>query len=210
MPTSFATQAYYGVSALWFVDSWGKKRAFRWQILPVVKPQFLEASALRQQGPSYLFNDLKRRLHETKRVEYMLCAQLAGVMDEVNDSTHIWSGDRPVIQLGTITLERELCGMKDLNERGDIVFNPVPDCEGIEVSDDPLWNFRATMYRMAGDERMAALMSKTTKAATPRTEDQAKAPETIMTPGNSEDYTGAHNNIVLPREKEEKVCDQHQ
>lgn len=58
--------------------------------------------------------------------------------------------------LGTVHLER-LFTRKELEERDKIVFNPLPNCRGIETTDDPLWEFRATLYSITGRQRKGEL-----------------------------------------------------
>ena len=87
-------------------------------------------------------------------IEFRICAQLAEAGDEVDDATVLWPESREVVELGTVKLERVLEG--DKLEQKRIVFNSVPKCKGIETTADSLWELRAAVYSVSGEERRAA------------------------------------------------------
>jgi len=158
---SFATHRYYGVSALCFVDDKGKKRPFRYQLLPVKenKEQFPESS-FAQKSVNYCFDDVHKRLADKKSMDFYVVAQMVKEGDNLNDATVPWPlkgpDKRTLVLLGTVILEK-LFERKELENRTRIVFNPFPNCKGIETTDDPLWELRATLYSITGKLRRDAL-----------------------------------------------------
>ena len=149
---SFATQTYYGVSALQFVTSEGKRTAFRWQLIPVAKEEFVDTDALQEKDAGFLLQDVSNRLARGEPIEFRLCAQLAGKEDVTDDATVQWPSDRMVVDLGAVKLEKGLEG-DELEEWNKVAFDPSPSCEGIETTQDPLWEVRKKVYKMSGKQR---------------------------------------------------------
>jgi len=72
----------------------------------------------------------------------------------VDDATIHWPADRPVVELGTITLTSLV--EDNAAEQKQIIFDPIPRVDGIEPSDDPLLELRAAIYLISGRRRRKA------------------------------------------------------
>jgi catalase len=80
--------------------------------------------------------------------------QVAEAEDVVNDATVQWPDNRPELEFGTIELTSVLQD-SDAEQR-HIIFDPIPRVDGIEPSDDPLLEPRASVYLVSGRRRRAA------------------------------------------------------
>jgi catalase len=75
--------------------------------------------------------------------------------------------------LGTLKVEKILSDEESLKEQKHIIFDPIPRVEGVEASDDPLLDVRASVYLISGKQRREAKaeganvsQTETAKAAT--------------------------------------------
>jgi catalase len=152
IPTSFARESYFSVSAFKFVDARGGGRYVRYRILPKAGNEYLTAEQAAAKGPNFLMDELVSRLSSGK-IEMELCVQLAVEGDVVDDATMPWPADRPQVSLGTIALTRRV--PDDDVEGRRIIFDPIPRVAGIEPSADPLLEPRADVYVMSGKRRRA-------------------------------------------------------
>jgi catalase len=151
LPVSFATESYFSATAYKFVNQSGQERYGRYRIRPQASGEYLDEQAVGKQPPNYLFDEIRTRL--SRHPKMRIAIQVAGKGDVVNDSTIHWPKDRPEIDLGTIELE----SVQPNNdaEQQHIIFDPIPRVEGIEPSDDPLLDVRASVYLMSGRRRRA-------------------------------------------------------
>jgi len=100
-----------------------------------------------------LFEEIASRI-ASGPVSYKITAQLAAAGDTVDDATIHWPEDRPVAELGTLTLTAPVAD--DATEQKQIIFDPIPRVDGIEPSDDPLLELRAAVYLISGRRRRKA------------------------------------------------------
>lgn len=152
-PISFATEAYFGVTAAEFISSSGGSQFFRYHIVPEGGLEHLDEDATATRSADYLFEEIKSRI-AAGPIVFKLKAQLADVGDVVDDATIHWPADRPVVDLGTITLTAPVAD--DAAEQKQIIFDPIPRVEGIEPSNDPLLELRAAVYLISGRRRRKA------------------------------------------------------
>jgi catalase len=152
---SFATQAFYGVTAIKFISAEGKETYVRYRIIPVLGHQTLDDAAAKEKGPNYLFDDIKQRVSEGP-VVYKLNAQLAEEGDVTDDATKHWPEDRKVVELGEIKVEQADPDEASLTEQKKLIFDPIPRVQGLAPSADPLLDTRAAVYLISGRERRAA------------------------------------------------------
>ncbi|OTA97385.1 hypothetical protein M434DRAFT_65671 [Hypoxylon sp. CO27-5] len=152
-PTTFANENYYGVSAFKFIAADGTERFIRYRVLPEAGEKHLSEAALKGKSPTFLFDDVPNLL-KTGPIVFVLKAQVARDEDEVNDSTVRWPEERQKIELGIITLTSIADDQSAAQKR--IIFDPIPRVDGIEPSDDPLFDVRAGVYLLSGRERRAA------------------------------------------------------
>ena len=151
-PVSFATEAYFGVTAMQFTNAAGMVQFGRYRIVPEVELAHLDEAAVKAKDANYSFDEIKERIAKGP-VQYTIMAQLAGVEDVVDDATIHWPEDRTVVTLGLL----ELTAIADsAEEQKKIIFDPIPRVEGIDPSDDPLLELRAAVYLISGRKRRAA------------------------------------------------------
>lgn len=149
-PASFSTESYYAVSAYHFINESGARRFGRYQIHPQAAPEYLDPADAQARPADFLFDDFKARIAKGP-VAMRIAVQLAADGDPVNDATVNWPGDRPLLDFGTIELT-SVVPDNDAEQR-HIIFDPIPRVDGIEPSDDPLLEVRASLYLMSGRRR---------------------------------------------------------
>jgi catalase len=150
VPTSFARESFYGVTAYRFTNIAGAATYGRYRMLPNGGTEYLNAATAAAQSPDFLFDELKRRIAKTTIV-FRIQVQLAKDADVVDDSTTSWPDNRPHVEFGRI----ELTALKPDNqaEQRHIIFDPIPRLDGIEPSADPLLEPRAAVYLASGRRR---------------------------------------------------------
>lgn len=152
-PASFATQTYFGVTAMKFVNAAGAERFGRYRIMPDAGIQVLEQAALASKPGNFLFEELSERLG-TGPVGFELMVQVAEAGDVTDDATVHWPESRRLLSLGKLSLTKT--AVDDGSESRKIIFDPIPRVDGIDPSDDPLLELRAAIYLMSGRRRRAA------------------------------------------------------
>lgn len=158
IPTSFARESFFAVSAFRFTATNGTSRFGRYRILPEAGNDYLDAAAAAAQGPNFLFDEIRQRIAKGP-IKFRIVVQLAEAVDAVDDATVRWPESRDQIEFGEIALNAL---MEDsLAEERRIIFDPIPRVDGIEPSADPLFNPRADLYLVSGRRRRAAAEQKT-------------------------------------------------
>ena len=104
--------------------------------------------------------------------EFKLLAQIAEDGDITDNATEIWPEERKIVELGSIRVEEILSDEESLKEQKHIIFDPIPRVEGVDASDDPLLDVRASVYLISGKQRREA---KDDQAANVRQTAEAKA-----------------------------------
>jgi catalase len=153
IPTSFARETYFSVTAFKFVDAAGTARHVRYRLVPEAGNDHLDAAGAAAQGPNFLMEELAARL-ASGPIKMQLWAQIAADGDVVDDATEHWPAERPQVLLGVLSLTSLM--PNDDAEGARIIFDPVPRVDGIEPSADPLLEARADVYVMTGKRRRAA------------------------------------------------------
>ena len=151
-PASFATEAYFGVTAFRFINQQGLVRYGRYRILPDAGVAHLDDAAAKSKGENYLFEELTRRL-AAGPIRFHIVVQIASDSDTVNDATIHWPDDRPLVPFGAVELTAQA---PDDEFHRRIIFDPIPRVDGIEASDDPLLELRAAIYLLSGRRRREA------------------------------------------------------
>jgi catalase len=152
-PSSFARESYFGVTAMKFMNAQGKSRYGRYRILPAAGNDFLDEGTTKAQPPNYLFDELPQRLVKDT-VSFRIAVQLAEDGDTVDNATIHWPETRPIVDLGTMTLNAAV--PDNAAEQKQIIFDPIPRLDGIEPSADPLLELRAAIYLISGRRRRSA------------------------------------------------------
>jgi catalase len=153
VPSSFARETYFGITAMRFTNRDGISRYGRYRIIPAVGNDYLDQTAVTARGANFLFDELADRI-ASGPVKFRILVQLANEGDIVNDATVHWPQDRPLLELGTLVLTEPV--WDDADEQRKIIFDPTPRVDGIDPSDDPLLELRAAVYLLSGRRRRAA------------------------------------------------------
>lgn len=149
-PASFATEPYFGVNAFLFTNSKGQARYGRYQFRPEVGSKFLTADEATGKSPNFLIDELGERLAKGP-VRFRLVVQLAAEGDPVNDATAVWPNDRPVVELGVLSVTRKVVN-NDAAQRA-LAYDPLRLVNGIEASDNPLLELRRSVYAVSRRRR---------------------------------------------------------
>jgi catalase len=153
IPTSFARESFFAVSAFKFTNPDGVAQYGRYRVLPVVGNEYLDDKAAAAKAPNFLFDELRERIAKGA-IRFRLVVQLAKDGDIVDDATVRWPEDRQKIGFGEFALTA--IDPNNANAQKQIIFDPVPRVDGIEASTDPLFEVRANVYLMSGRRRRAA------------------------------------------------------
>ena len=156
-PSSFAREAYFGVTAFRFINQQGTTHYGRYRILPTAGIDHLDDATAKAKDANYLFDELTERI-SVGSIRFQIQVQVADESDVVDDATVHWPSDRRLIPFGTIVLTAK--ALDDEQEQKRIIFDPIPRVDGIEPSDDPLLELRAAIYLLSGRRRRQAVQSK--------------------------------------------------
>ena len=149
-PSSFAKEAYFGVTAFRFSNGAGATHHGRYRITPAAGIEHLDAAAAKAKDANYLFDELAERI-AAGPVRFDIQVQVANESDIVDDATIHWPADRRLVPFGSIALTAKV--PDDAHEQQRIIFDPIPRVDGIEPSDDPLLELRAAIYLLTGRRR---------------------------------------------------------
>ncbi len=152
-PVSFATEAFFGVSAMEFENVQGVKRFGRFRLVPEAGVKHLTVEELAGKSESFLFDELHGRMMAGP-LGFRIQVQLADVEDVVDDSTIQWPETRELIEVGRMVMTE--FHEEDEAAQKHIIFDPIPRVAGIEPSADPLLELRAAIYLMSGLRRRSA------------------------------------------------------
>jgi catalase len=153
IPTSFARESFFAVSAFKFSNAAGTSRYGRYRVLPDAGNEYLGETEAAGRGPNFLFDEIKERV-AGGLVRFRIAVQLAEDGDTVDDATVRWPEERRQLAFGEVSL-REIAP-NNAGEQQRIIFDPIPRVDGIEASADPLFEPRANIYLMSGRRRRAA------------------------------------------------------
>jgi catalase len=153
IPTSFARQAYFAVTAFKFTNTAGQSRFGRFRLRPEAGTEFLSAEQAAQKTTDFLAAELSDRLSRGP-AGFRVLVQLAEAGDEVTDSTALWPESRPLVEVGTLVLKERVDELA--SERRKMIFDPVPRVDGIDSAGDPLTAVRSDIYLLSGRRRRAA------------------------------------------------------
>lgn len=151
-PSSYAALPYYAIHAFKWLDAGGGERFVRYTWLPEADEPSLSGGEAKERGRDYLREEIGERL-ASEPARFTLQLQLAEEGDSTDDPSAAWPGDRETVIAGTL----ELTGLETGRETGDdlLVFDPVRVTDGIELTDDPILNFRTKAYSVSIERRTA-------------------------------------------------------
>jgi catalase len=153
IPTSFAREAFFAVTAFKFTNAAGVSRHGRFRVRPERGTEYLSDAQAATQAENFLFDEISQRLAR-EPVPLGVFVQLAEPGDDVADASVPWPDSRPEIPFGTISLTARVDDQAP--ERRRIIFDPLPRVDGIDSSGDPLTQVRADIYLLSGRRRRAA------------------------------------------------------
>jgi catalase len=153
IPTSFAREAFFAVTAFKFTNDQGVSRHGRFRIRPEEGTEYLTDVEAARKSASFLFDEIGPRLAQGP-FRLGVFVQMAERGDDVADASGTWPDSREEIPFGTVTVTARVDDQAP--ERRKIIFDPVPRVDGIESSGDPLTEVRSDIYLLSGRRRRAA------------------------------------------------------
>ena len=139
IPTSFAKESFFAVSAFTFTNANGVSRSGRYRVLPVAGNAYLDEAGAAVQTPNFLFDELQERMAQ-EPVRFRIVVQLAEEGDIVDDATVRWPEERQQLTFGELALTA--IAANNASEQQHIIFDPIPRVDGIAASPRP--NIRMT------------------------------------------------------------------
>jgi catalase len=143
-PESYLGRHYYAIHAFKWVDADGGERYVRYTWVPDEPGSNLSAKDAKKRGRDYLQDDLRDRLP----ARFTLQLQIGADGDSTDNPAAPWPDDRETVAAGTL----EVTGIDTDSDPG-LVFDPTHITDGIELSDDPVLNFRPRAYSVSVDRR---------------------------------------------------------
>jgi catalase len=153
IPTSFAHESFFAVSAFKFTNASGVSRHGRYRILPAAGNRYLSEAEAAAQSRDFLFDEITA-LIAREPVNFRIAVQLAEDGDVTDDATIRWPETRQIRPFGEFSLTAIV--PDNAKAQQHIIFDPVPRVDGIDTSADPLFEPRANIYLMSGRRRRAA------------------------------------------------------
>jgi catalase len=151
-PTSYAREAFFGVTAYRFTNKAGESRYGRYRIVPEAGTEYLDDAQAKAQDANYLFHELTKRV-SSGPIRFNIQVQVADSSDTVDNATIHWAANRPLAQFGTLSLTA-IAPDDETHRR--IIFDPIPRVDGIDPSADPLLELRSAIYLISGRRRRQA------------------------------------------------------
>jgi catalase len=150
-PASYASIPYYAVHAYRWLAADGGERYVRYTFVPQSVQDRISGREAKRRGADYLQQEIRDRLARGS-VRFTLELQIATPGDNADDPTVQWPAGRQRIAAGTL----EVTGIETEREHGGdvLVFDPTRVTEGIELSADPILQFRAGAYGASVARRM--------------------------------------------------------
>jgi catalase len=151
VPKSYFSLRYYGVHAFRWVAADGSSRHVRWEWVPLDGDRRLGLREARSRGRDFLQHDVRQRLTRGS-TRFTLELQLAEPGDPVDDPSQRWPPQRERIDAGTL----EIAEVDADTDENSLVFDPGRVTEGIELSNDPVLQFRPQAYSESVSRRLSS------------------------------------------------------
>lgn len=152
IPRSFAHSIFHSINAFKLINSEGEATFIRYRWVPLAGEQSLSEDELKAKSPNFLFEELPGILREAP-IGFQLVAQVAEEGDITDDCTKIWPEGRPLIELGTLKIEKVMEASEAEAYERAFSFSPIPGVEGIEASADPILAARSAVYWRSAKSR---------------------------------------------------------
>jgi len=148
-PASFGRSDYFGIHTFFFENDEGEQTKFRWHLKPDLGKKGLSAEEAAALPEAFLEERLKEEV-STNNVSFTLTATIGNEEDTVLDPSQQWPADRPIITMGTLTIEQaggDACTITNFDP------NVVP--KGIKTSEDPVLKMRTPAYGISFGKRLS-------------------------------------------------------
>jgi catalase len=146
MPVGYTTLPYFGVHAFRFTNAAGAAQAVRYRIVPAAPAAYRTGAEATAASPNALNEELAARLAQGP-AQFRLVVQLADAGDPTGDATALWPEDRPLVDLGQISVTRLVPDSATAEHA--LGFLPTNLTPGIALGDDPLVQARTDAYVVA-------------------------------------------------------------
>ena len=153
IPTSFARQAFFAITAFKFTNAAGASKFGRFRIVPDAGTEFLTAEQAAKKTSDFLAAEMSQRLAKGP-VGFRVRVQLAEPGDDVTNASILWPESRPMVDFGSLTITQRVDELAP--EVRKVIFDPVPRVDGIDSAGDPLTEVRSEIYLLSGRRRRAA------------------------------------------------------
>jgi catalase len=153
IPTSFARQAYFAITAFKFTNAAGQSRFGRFRLRPEAGTAFLTPEQVAAKPTDFLAAEMSERL-ASGPARFRVLVQLADAGDVATDSSVKWPESREMVEFGALAITERVDELA--RERRKIIFDPLPRVDGIESAGDPLTDVRSDVYLLSGRRRRAA------------------------------------------------------
>jgi catalase len=164
IPSSYARQQYFAVTAFKFTNAAGVSRFGRFRLVPEASTEFLTPERAAARTTDFLTAELSGRLSRGP-VRFRVVVQLSADGDPVDDATAVWPEDRPQVAFGTLTIAERIDELAPDSRK--VIFDPDPRVDGIGSAGDPLTGVRSDIYLLSGRRRRAAQQSVSAGAVRP-------------------------------------------
>ena len=151
-PESYATSRYFTVHAYRWTAADGSTRYTRSRWIPEAGEHRLGPRDARGRGRDFLKEEIIARL-ASGTARWTLETQIAGDGDDVDDPAREWPSERVFVNTGT--LELDAIAPDPEADGGVVVMDPTRVTDGIELSGDPVLNYRAKSYSASVERRLS-------------------------------------------------------
>ena len=146
-PYSYAEVPYFTIHAYKWIAPDGSETWVRSNLIPQASTRL----GTEFSGKDRLQDELAARL-EAGPVRFTLSVQVAGPADDPHDPMSVWGKESRQLDAGTI--EISALGPDQEADGGVFVFDPTRIVDGIELSEDPILQFRAPAYSASISRRL--------------------------------------------------------
>ncbi|OXM13600.1 catalase family peroxidase [Paenibacillus herberti] len=149
-PASFASVPYYSIHAFYFVDENGRRRPVKYEWIPDAEEAHLPLIKAAVSSKDYLEDELRDRLG-TSPIGFTLRLTLGEEWDPVDDCTARWPSNRETLEAGHLFI------VELIEEPDGLVMDPTVTGPGIELTPDPILNFRHDAYAVSFERRQKGI-----------------------------------------------------
>lgn len=149
-PASYGTETFFGVNAFRFTNAQDQSRYGRYRLLPLAGERHLAPNEANALPPDFMALEFAERLGRGP-VGFRLLVQMAEEGDAVADGSVAWPAERPVVELGTVSLHA--LAPDQVAEQQGLRFAPTNLVDGIAPSVDPMLIVRAQAYDISAERR---------------------------------------------------------